>query len=356
MDKSSLLLVRVKGGPAIGMGHLSRAMAVAEAARRQFGMRVLFLRNADQAVAEVLSRNAFDSVVIESGASPGSLGALLHERAAHKESVCIIDSKEDLSGEILVMREQGISVLLLDNFTPARFRVSTNIYPVVHFDFRSLDWQGYAGEVLGGAAWVPLAERFAGARSSVRPLRERKALLVTMGGADPNRLTLKVMDALAGFRSDVAIRVVLGFSCTFVEEVRTRNRETGNRFTIVERADHMDELMRDAGLAVTALGTTIYELAYLGVPTMVISNYREDERDERELEKFGCVMPLGFHANLSVEHIRGTAQALWADTHKRNSMSELGLLLIDGLGAERVARKVQGLMTHATNRQREFAL
>ena len=67
-------------------------------------------------------------------------------------------------------------------------------------------------------------------------------------------------------------------------------------------------------------------------------------------------MPLGFHADVSVEHIGGAAQALWVDTPKRNSMSELGLLLIDGRGAERVAHKVRGLMTRATNRQRQFAL
>ena len=125
------------------------------------------------------------------------------------------------------------------------------------------------------------------------------------------------MDALAGFRSDVAITVVLGFSCTFTEEVHRRNREQGNRFAIVERAGNMQELMRDAGLAVTALGTTIYELAFLGVPAMVISNYWEDARDEQELEKLGCVMPLGFHANLSPEHIRKAMDAVWADCRMR---------------------------------------
>ncbi len=357
MNRRNLLLMRVKGGPTIGMGHLSRAMAIADAARRRSDCAVLFLRNGDPAAAEVLSRNSFDSVVVGTSAgNSGSLDAILHEQAKHEKTACIIDSKEDLSGEMRLMEEHGIPVLLLDNFTQARFRAFANIYPVAHFDFRSLDWQGYSGEVMGGTPWVPLAEGFVRMHPTIRPVQERKTLLVTMGGADPNRLTLKVVDALAGFRNDVVVRVVLGFSCTFVEEVHKRNRERGNRFTMVERADNMHELMRDAGLAITALGTTIYELAFLGVPTMVISNYREDARDESALEKLECVMPLGFHANLSAEHIRDRAEAMWADEHRRNSMSQQGLRLIDGQGAERIAQKAIDLMKRPAGWRRELAL
>jgi len=348
MKKTGLFLMRAKGGPMIGMGHVFRTMAVAEAARIRFDLQVLFARNDDRAVAEALLKNSFEGFVLDDGpARARILGETLSRYAPDGRALCITDSKEDLSAEILLMKELGVPVLLLDNITPARFHADVNIYPAAHFDFRGLGWNGYTGECLGGRDWVPLAQRFLRVRPGLRPVEKREALLVTMGGSDPNRLALRVMDSLRAFRSDVPIRVVLGFSCRFAEEVQSKNRELGNRFTIIEQATNIEELMSDTGLAITALGTTIYELAYLGVPTIVMSNYREDAIDERELEKLGCVVPLGFHANLSDADIRDSIDALWRNGEKRASMSKKGLEVIDGQGAKRIAEKAKGLIARS---------
>jgi UDP-2,4-diacetamido-2,4,6-trideoxy-beta-L-altropyranose hydrolase len=345
MKKKSLLLMRVKGGPLIGMGHLYRTMAIAEAARAKFGLTLLFVRNEDPSVSKVLSGNSFESCVLEDlPLEAHLLEKILLEYAKEGAAACIMDSKEDLAGEILFMKTLGAPVLLLDNYTQARFHADVNIYPVAHFDSQCLQWDGYAGEHASGKDWVPLSQRFLRVHSRRRPIEQGKSLLVSMGGSDPNRLALKVMDALQAFRHDVLIRIVLGFSCQFAEEVHMKNKLLGNRFVIIERTTNIEELMLDAGLAITALGTTIYELAYLGVPTLVISNYHEDERDERELEKLGSVVPLGFYADLSEEALRNSVEALWNNVEKRFSMSSKGLELIDGLGAERIVEKAIGLI------------
>ncbi len=329
----------------IGMGHLYRTMAIAEVAREELGLAVLFVRNEDSAMSTVLSRNSFESCVLEdSTLNPHRLESILARYAPDGNAVCVMDLKEDVSDEISMMKESGVPVLLLDNHTRARFHADMNIYPVAHFDSRGLQWEGYTGEHLWGRSWVPLSLRFIRVRSRLQRMEERKSLLVSMGGSDPNRVTLKVMDALRGFRGDALIRIVLGFSCRFAEEVHKKNKLLGNRFVIIEQASNIEELMLNAGLAITALGTTIYELAYLGVPTIVVSNYREDARDERELKRFGSIVPLGFYDDLSEEALKDSVETLWNTMEKRASMSEEGLAITDGRGAERIVAKAIGLI------------
>ncbi|HVN25595.1 MAG TPA: glycosyltransferase [Syntrophorhabdales bacterium] len=345
MKREHVLIIRVKGGPLIGMGHLYRTMAIAEAAAADSPMVVLFVHNDDVAVSTVLSKMPFQSCAVDDlSFAQDAVQHLLDRYAADKDAVCIIDSKEEMAGEIDVLQRSGIPVLLLDNHTRARLQADANIYPVAHFDSRSLTWNGYTGEHLSGKEWVPISRRFLKARSTLKPFAERNSLLVTLGGADPNRITLKVMEDLRGFNPDVPILVILGPACSFQEAVHKKNELLGHRFTVIEQATNMEELMSEAGLAITALGTSIYELAYLGVPTIIISNYREDEPSESELRRLGFASPLGFHADLSEAVIGNAVEGFWNDIKIRAAMSRIALQTIDGGGAERIVEKAVGMI------------
>jgi spore coat polysaccharide biosynthesis protein SpsF len=346
MRNTGLLLIRVKGGASIGLGHLFRTMAVADAVRTLAGMSVLFLHNGAEAVSRLLEALRFDHRSLDDGPHGRlELSRLLARLEGAGPMVYIADSKEDLREEITLIRTHGIPVVLMDNMTPARLSADTNIYPVAHFDHTSLDWTGYGGEVLGGGDWVPVARRIVDARTDLRSAEERESILVTMGGEDPNGLTLRVMRVMDDIDPATEVKVVLGFAFGFKAEAYQLNKRMGDRFTIIENVADMEKHMAKAGLAITALGTTIYELAFLGVPTIVISNYREDARDERILNRLGWVTALGFHAGLSDPGLRESIVSLWQDPMRRAAMSSRGSNLIDGRGAERIAGEVMRLMT-----------
>jgi spore coat polysaccharide biosynthesis predicted glycosyltransferase SpsG len=346
MRNTGLLLIRVKGGASIGLGHVFRTMAVAEVVRALPGMSVLFLHNGAKAVWNLLEARRFDHRSLDDGPHGRlELSRLLARLEGAGSLVYLADSKEDLREEITLIRTQGIPVVLMDNMTPARLSADVNIYPVAHFDHTSLDWTGYGGEVQGGGDWVPVARRILDARTGLRSAQERGSILVTMGGEDPNGLTLRVMEALRDLDPAVEVRVVLGFAFGFKDEAYRLNKKMGGRFTLIENVTDMEKHMAEAGLAITALGTTIYELACLGVPTIVISNYREDARDERVLNELGWVTAMGYHGGLLDPGLRESIVSLWQDPMRRAAMSSRGSSLIDGRGAERIADEVVHLVT-----------
>ena len=101
-----------------------------------------------------------------------------------------------------------------------------------------------------------------------------KRILVTFGGTDPCRLTEKVLEAIVGIckRYEIELSVVLGIG---VDDVEAYDRWK-NDATIYRDVRNMAELMHSADLAFTSAGRTVFEMAAVGVPGIVLAqNARE---------------------------------------------------------------------------------
>ena len=112
-------------------------------------------------------------------------------------------------------------------------------------------------------------------------------------------------------------------------------------------------LMRDADIAFTAFGITLFELAYMGVPSVVIANYREDKEDLEAYDKLGIGIPLGFHEEVNEIDIRNAVESFLHKRELLNEMSKTGRTLVDGKGAERIVRAIEniGVKNVCCNRQ-----
>ncbi|HEX3049196.1 MAG TPA: GNAT family N-acetyltransferase, partial [Aggregatilineaceae bacterium] len=96
------------------------------------------------------------------------------------------------------------------------------------------------------------------------------------------------------------------------------------------------ELMAWADVAVTASGSTCWELLYMGLPSAVIVLAENQEPIARDLSERGAVINLGWQHDLSDEQIGAALRDLIEDEARRKRMSETGRALVDGRGAERV--------------------
>lgn len=344
INASNRIIIRVNGGKKIGMGHVYRTLTIANILRHDYKFNVDFIINNDQAVQEVLGSFSHSyAILYENGDSLTELADIVSRFDCPQSSLCLMDTQEDVSNEIRVFNTYHVAVVLLLNKTPARLLSAVNIYPLAHFDYMAMDWNNYEGKVVGGGEYIPLAEPFLLQRKNLQPISARKYILVTMGGTDPNKLTSGIMDALSGFDPSVPILIVLGHAFNFKEEVYVKNKRFNGRFEIIENANNMHELMAGAALAITAIGITIYELCFLGVPMVLISNYEHDSADEQQLEKLGCVAALGFFKHVSNTDIFQVINSLWLDMPRRVRMSDLAINITDGHGGERICKEIASL-------------
>jgi spore coat polysaccharide biosynthesis predicted glycosyltransferase SpsG len=162
-------------------------------------------------------------------------------------------------------------------------------------------------------------------------------LLVTLGGGDPDNLTLKVMQALEKINIDgFEALIVVGSTNPHLQQLQIESSRSKLSMQIIDNVHNMAEPMVWADFAVSAGGSTCWELAYMGVPALVITMADNQLAVVGGLEKAGVVVNLGWHHNLSPAKILRAVQNLAMDTDKRSQMKRCGRALADGNGTQRV--------------------
>ena len=102
----------------------------------------------------------------------------------------------------------------------------------------------------------------------------------------------------------------------------------------------MVPLMQQCDLALSAGGTTLYELCAVGVPRLtyvLASNQREIVEEMSRQEQ---AVNLGPISELHAEAVVQTVAELIGNFEKRERMSRKGRELVDGRGADRVVKAV----------------
>lgn len=315
-----------EGGPSIGMGHLMRCINIAHALETE-EMPMHFLVNNERPVIERLNQEALFHIVYP-----------ITGRHANRltNGVVVIDTKRDVSAQVHTLKEEGRKVVLIDNS-------STDEADAIIMPTPVYKGQGTQGKLLSGSSYLIIGENFRKERdfepiSHALPLR----VLITMGGSDPYNLTEMVLKALWTV-DGIEVTTVLGPAFRMTDSMEEFIRRSGGRFSFLFNVKDMAPVMRSAHVAFTAVGTTVYELAYMGVPSVLIGNYDSDAEDLAMLEGLGIAKSLGHYREIDQHAISGAAEMLRDDPAAWHEMSLKARGLTDGDGAARIASLISSL-------------
>jgi spore coat polysaccharide biosynthesis predicted glycosyltransferase SpsG len=95
-----------------------------------------------------------------------------------------------------------------------------------------------------------------------------------------------------------------------------------------------------ADIAITGEGLIKYETCSAGVPTLVISQF---DHDSAVLKKFflsGAAKYLGSNKSISPNFICDHVKKLLDNTDERERLSKNGMVLLDGLGVQRIRKLI----------------
>lgn len=326
---SRAVVIWAAGGPAIGMGHVSRCVHVASALSKM-EVEVSFILNGEAAAADRVSSAGFP-FINEGKVDRDTISSIT-------AGVVVIDKKGDLSGTVRLIKETGRRVVLMDNY-------SADDADKVIIPYAAYRPDRIKKNYVAGRDYLIIGENFLQARARlerpgyVLPLK----VLVTMGGSDPFNLTEMVLKALREAR-DIEVTAVIGpakHPGKFIEEME---KEGGGGFKVVRGVSDLAPLMMGSHVAFTALGITVYELAYLGTPSILIGNYEDDLDDLEELQGHGICISLGFYKNVAPRDVRFALRRFVDDSSLWHSISGAARQLTDGGGARRVAGIIAGLI------------
>ena len=165
-----------------------------------------------------------------------------------------------------------------------------------------------------------------------------KRILVTLGGSDPENVTFRIMNVMNRFEdSELQVKVIVGPANPHLEKLTHLSTLSYLNIQIITNTGNMAHLMKWADIAISAGGSTCWEIAYMGLPAIVVMLAENQKEITKSLELNGVCFNLGWYEYFSDDFLFKALKELIQDKVKRENISHKGRLLVDGLGASRVA-------------------
>jgi spore coat polysaccharide biosynthesis predicted glycosyltransferase SpsG len=326
------ILFRVDGSASLGMGHVYRSLAVAEELRSISNADIHFLMNAEH--PEGIRRVSQSGYAVRA-LSTGDVERTLDAIREYSPNIVVNDVPYLEESYLESLARVGASTVnLVDSLEDIERPggAASVIISVMHEDQLELD------DYYAGPSFAIVRESFAGRERVPEPVCHRA--VVSFGGSDPQGLTLKVLRALDPLEAVPDLTVILGPAFSHRPELEKLLGALDRRPLVLESVENMAETLAEADLVFCAGGMTVYEIAALGTPGIVLSQNAREARRMASFAKYGTIVHLGLGVEVGEGAIGEAARALMADSDRRRAMSQAGRKLVDARGVQRAAEVV----------------
>ena len=370
-----MVVIRADANSKIGMGHVMRCLSVADALikRRE---EVLFV-TADDTPVPLLIKKGIPYRVLHTDyadmeAELPELLCILQEltqraelpeevlsrmSSQRKDIAILVDSYYVTEKYLAALKKRMTTIYMDDIYAfsyPVDMLINYNIYG---------EEMGYEKDaafadtkLLLGTKYVPLREEFSAGAGYVQSRKEFSegvenvtpaadgGILITTGGSDSfnlaGQLLMEAMkyDAL----KEKEYHVVSGSLNPHIGELQALAKKHEN-IHIHCNVTNMAELMAESEVALSAGGSTLYELCAVGVPVIAFSFAENQERLVQTFVKRGIAQYGGNYrtdGNKMIQNTIAGLEKLCGDEALKTEYRRKALQLVDGRGAERIAEAI----------------
>ena len=364
MGTDRLVYFRTDGNSHIATGHLVRCLSIADACF-SLGMKVCFLVSDQESKAllqsfdsacrfpvRILVTAVYDdperelpellSILSDSTSIPGFSTDSFDTNVTLDDVIFFLDSYYVTEHYLSAVRTAA-KVAYLDDLQLFDYPVDLLINYDVIPESRSASYQAAyqnAARTLLGASYTPLRARF----TDLQPYcRDRVSnILVTTGGSDPYHFCLRL---IAAFRKNsflhlCQLHVVVGR----LSEDKDRLYKLADELPFLqlhENVSDMASLMTSCDLAVSAAGTTLYELCAAPVPSISFCLADNQLTAAKTFEEAGiipCAGDIRYSCDEVLVKIMNFVTDMLGNFQKRLTAQATMRQLVDGKGAVRIAK------------------
>lgn len=332
--------IRTDANEIIASGHVMRCMTIAREIKK-LGEKVVFLI-ADDYAAQMLSENGFEYEILGSSYRnmEGEIDHLKSVLARYKikRPKILVDSYQVTPGYFYQLHKIA-TVFYIDDGMTDTYDVD-GIIAYCHFYDRFGYRQRYPkAQLLLGCSYVPLREEF----SNIPPKKISEKIcrvMVTTGGADMYNLSILIAKRLCPEYSDIEFNFAVGKF--FSEGQRSALIELSEKYKNIKLHFNavMSGLMKECDVAVSAGGTTLYELCACKIPTICFSVADNQIPGNTTFVNMDVMLSCGRANELDSEEFVKTLTDNFEKIQPeeiRNKLSYNMSQFVDGRGAFRIA-------------------
>ena len=342
------LIIRADANSEIGTGHIMRCIALAQS-WRDHGGKVKFITycSNDFLINRIVDEGFSLYQLKKSYLDPSEVSSFIEYtpdvRCKKDENNWIVlDGYQFDSQYQTAAGKTGYKVLIIDDMAHlsiyhADILINQNISAkkqIYNIDSNT--------KLLLGNRYVMLRKEFLQFnRKNRSKVGEVKNILVTLGGADADNVTLTVLKALIRIaQSDLKIKVVVGPVNPNLQTLENEIRMTNKDIEVLTSVKEMPALISWADIAVSGGGSTCWELAFYGLPFLVVVLAKNQIDIAAGLGDAGAAINLGWHCELTEDYIFKRINDLVEDPELRYFLSQNSRNLVDGQGAERIIKEM----------------
>lgn len=333
---------RVDANEVIATGHLMRCIAIARECMRRGEECLFFL--AEEKETKRLEENGLNYRILHTDwRDMESEKKLLVSIIEVEKLDCLIVDSYQATGTYLTYLERFVPVLYIDDMEREIYSVSAvlrySLWPEdTHFQQM---YQETETALLVGMRYVPLREEFC---IKQQEWEREKSIFITTGGTDSYNVAGKLlMECLSNIElKEYLFHVIVGSLNSFEGEL-ARIAEREKRVYLHKDVNNMSDYMRKCELAVSAGGSTLFELCACQIPTVCFSFADNQKGFTKELEDRGVMFYAGDARNerLLVSVIVRHLCRLSKDSVLQKKLSVKMGELVDGRGTERIVNVIQ---------------
>ena len=334
-----MILIRADANEKTGSGHVMRCLAIASAFV-DLGEAVKFV-TADNNGFKLISSKGFDCIVLDTVFSDmeGELDKLVSIITDCKPSLLLVDSYFVTE---LYFAELGklVKIAYVDDLNVNVWNVDYLInYNIFASDY---DYSGYEStktKLLLTPRYAPLRYEFKGLTS--HEIKDAVTdILVSAGGSDPACISERIMKEICPSNPDIRFHFIIGALNPRIDEIK--KLEKGNVILHIND-QHIADLMSSCDIAVSASGSTLYELCACGTPAIVYT-LADNQMPAADLfDNKGIMLNCGdcrFDSDF-ISNLGSCISKLVSDIGLRKQMSFNMQRFVDARGAERLAEQLK---------------
>jgi len=356
-----MLAIRVDGNLHIGLGHLYRCIRLAKRLRTTEGVVSEFLlleSSLSSQIESTLKDEGFAWRLVSLPDDPwvedlGKTDALLTAKGydgiladllmPDPDDDDLLKNREyspaDVQGWLrMAMKGSAPVILFSDQFEKMTLAADLiiNSCPA-----QKIEWYNSSPEraYLVGNDSYPLGDEFQRFLSAPKEFPESGLRInCFFGGNDHIGFTDPVIEALMALDLPINVRLFVGAATPNGEEKAAQYRAMGSEaeFATPDIAARLFE----ADLVICTSGTTLQDLAAIGVPAIAFATRKRQEVTARFFEEVGYCRYLGRWGAPITEPLQRVVRELYDDRRKLYAMRAAGRKAVDGKGTERIAAAI----------------
>jgi len=343
------LIIRVDAGGQIGAGHMMRCIALAQAWQDKGG-RVVFLTHCESPMLQdQITDEGFNFIPIDKPhPHPSDLHSTLEVLSAISQQISTASPWFALDGYHFTpnfqkaIRENGHKLIVIDdmNHLP-HYHADILLNQNIHAESLRYSCDSDTVKLLG-CDYVLLRREFVKYRNWERKIPDKATkILLTMGGLDSKNVTLKAIEAINLLNDhDLEVKIVIGSLNRHLPVLQNAALHAPCSMHFILNATDMPDLMAWADVAISSGGSTSWEVAFTGLPNLIITLAHNQVGIANELGKVGAAVELGWHENVSTKQYAQALKKILEDMRLRSSLSEQGKKLVNGKGSQKIIKEM----------------